>query len=311
MKRGLIAIGMMAATVLASAQASADLIIHEGFNYADGATSADPDGGANGGNGLPASGVATPSTGLRGNWGATTVVTNDGLTYASGANQLASAGNAATHNGTNFGPAVNVYRFLTPDPFLSYRRSANNANNFGAASATLYFSALMQVPTGTTVDSNYSSRLVWGGGQNLFIGASNGTGKWNVADGTGGLANSSVNVVAGETVLLVGEMTYSATGFSDVFKLWVNPTLGQALPATPSATLNSGATNSYQLGSLGLRTSAANNLIVDELRLGTMAADVMPVAPVPEPTSVVALLAVGGLGLMARRRQASLIGVLR
>jgi hypothetical protein len=95
-------------------------------------------------------------------------------------------------------------------------------------------------------------------------------------------------VVQGQTVLLVLEAQFQAG--NDLLSLFVNPTPGQAQPATPSATksdLDVGTVNSVVINNYGGYTT-------DEIRIGSTFASV---TSVPEPAFGWVLVA--GLACMA------------
>lgn len=285
-----------------STSASAALFIYENFDYTLAATSADPDGGLNSNNGLPASGTGVPtgnSTGLRNSWG-TAIQVSSGLTYSNAGGTLVTSGNAATITGATSQAPVFVYRNMTTDPFIALRSSTGA--NFGTAAGTyeVYFSVLMNIGTFNTAPPD-RARLQINGAAEMNIGLNTGNedaiggGKWTIASAASVTNNSLVNVVANQTTLLVGRYTFS-DAVNDVFDLWIDPTLGAALG---TSNISVSAAN-LDFNGLGYRTTVANQLQFDEIRFGTTVADVMPI---PEPSTSAMIL--GGVGMLAllRRRQ--------
>ncbi len=142
MKKTLLTLLATAALGVSASQAA--LIVYEGFSYTIGSNNPDTDGGVNGGNGLPATNVggnpSGTSTGIRGNWGTSLDVVS-GLTYSQGLNVLTVSGGAGQVNNATWGTGSLIpYRFMTTDPFISYRTGGSNSGSFGADGTTLYFS---------------------------------------------------------------------------------------------------------------------------------------------------------------------------
>jgi len=107
---------------------------------------------------------------------------------------------------------------------------------------------------------------------------------------------------AGETVFVVLKYSFDAAN-GDRASLFINPTPGGAEPAAQlsvatgtALALNSG------IGAFFLRNNSVepDQLLLDELRIGTTWGDVTPLA-IPEPSSAV-LLGIAGLGCLTARR---------
>jgi len=276
----------------AATSTQAKLIIYEPFNYAWGANNLDCDGGLNGGNGLPYDNTGgTPAgsgTGLRNTWGSSMYASN-GLTYST----LICSNYGGFETVSGWGTAnVYSYRDMTTNPYLSYRI---DRNAWGAPGTTLWLSFLLRCSA-----TNQNARLNISGinGQNTYIGFSGTDGKLSILRTHEVKANYGSVVGSPDTTLLVTRWDFGTVGSSssNVVSLWVNPTLG----VTPS-----GAPDSYVSASTNMnilyystRTSAANILEFDELRIGETYADVTPFV-VPEP-ALLGVLALGGL--LLRRR---------
>ncbi|MCX7002903.1 MAG: hypothetical protein NTV22_06470 [bacterium] len=285
----LTAILAMVITLTLAPTIRASMIIYEPFNYTIGTYNPDPDGGVNGGNGLPYTNVggnpSGTSTGLRNAWSSgNEIEVVNGLTYSQTVSNLTVSGGAALDHANGWLTAMPfVYRFMTTDPFIKYREGASTGGNFGT-NGPLYFSFLMKVS-----QTNQNARLVWAGSNNEYIGYNGTDGKLTIAG-----AGTSAGNVAGspDTTLIVGTASFADYGASaaDYLRLWINPPLGGSL-GTPNLT----ATNAnYSLGSFTLRTGAADILTVDEIRLGESLADVTPYTVIPEPT-LLGLLAIAGV----------------
>jgi len=116
---------------------------------------------------------------------------------------------------------------------------------------------------------------------------------------TNDLSLSNVPVVQGQTVLLVLEAQFQPG--DDLLSLFVNPTPGQAQPATASATkgdLDVGTVSDVVINNYGGYTT-------DEIRIGPTFASVTPVSAVPEPAfggaAAMLLACVAGLKRRTRR----------
>ncbi|MCU0772763.1 MAG: hypothetical protein MUE94_13485 [Verrucomicrobia bacterium] len=274
-----------------AANVQANLIMQEGFNYTIGSNNPDPDGGLNGGNGLPATNVGGnptgTSTGLRGNWGTSLDVVS-GLTYSQGPNQLTTSGGAGQVNNATWGTgSIANYRFMTTDPFISFRDGASTSGAFGVDGTTLYASLLMKL--NANFDSTTIARITLSSapGGNVFIGANIGdndaTPNWGISTVNNvSIVNTTVPAAAGDTALLVLRYTFGAAN-ADTLNMWVNPTLGGPLGAsdaqiTGNLTINGIFNNT--------RPDTANVMVIDEFRLGETLSDVTPYTVVPEPSAL-------------------------
>ena len=100
------------------------------------------------------------------------------------------------------------------------------------------------------------------------------------------------------TTFLVYRITFGT--LNDTIDLFVNPTLGGALPAAPNATLTTADNTFFPNAFNRIRVQSGDQAFtVDELRIGQSFADV---APVPEPSATLALLGAGALFMGRRRR---------
>ncbi|MBC8011083.1 MAG: putative Ig domain-containing protein [Burkholderiales bacterium] len=266
---------------LTIAPAATDLLIlAEPFAYAVPLNAPDPDGGVNGNNGLPATNVGgTPSgtsTGLYGSWGAT-LDTTTGLAYSQGPYTLVTSGAAGAPNNATWGGDPRFYRNMTVDPFLSRRVGGVNNGAFGVNGQTLYVSILAR----TSASSGSAWRLnLAGSGRNVFL-ENTATG-WSLNENASGPVATTATLTLNQTTLLVVRIDFVA-GAGDVFRLWVDPTLDQALGshhATLSTTVDFGG-----LASFSPRPAALGTMILDELRVGTSFNSVTPVVT-PQAQSI-------------------------
>ncbi len=296
MKKTLLALLATAALGLSASQAS--LIVYEGFNYTVGTNNPDPDGGLNGGNGLPATNVggnpSGTSTGLFGAWGTTLNVAN-GLTYSQGNNTLTTTGGAGAPNNATWGTDLGFYRFMTLDPFASVRVGGASNDGFAANGTTLWFSVLAK----TTSSTAAAFRFKLSGNSNVFF--ENTTDKWTINPSSSPVASTG-NMTVGETALLVFSIGFTAG--NETFNLWVNPTLGGSLGAANATHTTSSDWGDLYTNAFNLRPSTLGAMTIDEFRMGQSFADVTPFTVIPEPATWALL--VGSLTALVvfRRRRA-------
>ena len=273
-KAPLLASGVLAG-LLAASPAHAALIAYEGFDYASGTDILGQSGGTGWAAGSSWSGY-DPSVTWPG------VVSSSGLSYGS----LAIQGNALT-------------TATTPGPKLSssaiYWR---NLPQFGQEGTTLYVSFLFRPETGYGYYGGVN--LTDDIGRGIYVGKSGAVGynNYGLEGPLGVIDSSSVPVTAGETVFIVLKAQFLAG--NDIYSIFINPALdGAESAAVPSAV----KTNFDPANPLFGTTFQFNNYgyyTIDEIRVGTTYADVMPTA-VPEPTSL-SLFAVGFAALAGRTR---------
>jgi|GEM_PF-2147622 len=275
-------------------------VMYEGANYPLDTINPDPDAGLNSGNGLPATNdggnPADTSTGLRGNHGTEYKVVA-GLTYSNAGGTLATTGGALRRFlGTSWSAGNPfVYRRMVTDPFISYRTPDQTIplqppflGWNGNYATELYYSVLLNsaVITGT-------NELVVKVGRdtndfNTFLSQVGGTWRWS--DALGGQYTWLEPAVAGQTVMFVARMGFeSATSFT--MDYWLNPPLGQALPAPDLSVNYNTSTLGGQFRSLQTRVAAVDVFTFDEWRMGTTATSVMPVAGAIAPAAPSSLVA--------------------
>lgn len=290
---------LLFAALLWSAQSllTAQLIVHEPFNYPVSNTEVDPDKGVNGGHGLPATNVggdpAGTGVGFRGNYGSMHTVV-PGLTYSKNGKALLTSHNALKRTeGTGYSNSpVWMYRRMKTDPFIALRTPYTNQTDSNwvgyttTATNTLYFSVLVNV---STVNTPTQNRLVlWmnlnGFQFTCFLAQVQNTNLWKYTDQLG-IEKTLGDAVPNQTELIVGKFTFtSATEYK--IELWFNPTPGEEL-GTPTTSQNY-TNNTWNGGNqavpwtkgarfAGIETrDGANIFTYDEFRLGLTAADVLP-----------------------------------
>lgn len=283
MKPMLAALLLIAAS-MAATSVVADLIVYEPFDYLPGMTNPEPAAGVNNGAGLPATNTggdpAGTGTGLRGEWGAATIVTN-GLTHP----KLRSADQALfIPANQNMNPAtVWIYRFMTTDPFARLRSEAS-PHWLGADGQQIWGSLLVQLGS-TEAGTRFQLRLEGKDGaphSQIRISTVDG-GRWTLTqqntsagDAPGATVTVNESAPASRTVtLLVWQHTFgsgNAASGQDTFKLWINP--DPAALGEPHYVLNTDGEVGF--AGIGYDTRGNTGTIVDELRIGTTAADVTP-----------------------------------
>ncbi len=266
------------------------LIMHEAFNYAIGLNAPDPDGGLNNNRGLPATNIGGvpigKSTGLFGTWGAMTDVAA-GLTYSQGAKLLQTAGGSGAPNNATWGSSPTVYRDMSSDPFLAQRLGGANNTGFGIDGSSLYFSLLVR----TSSASQSAWRMALNGSTNRNIFIENTASGWSLNENGAGPIASTSSLSLNTTTLLVVRIDFVA-GAGDVFRLYVNPTLGAPL-GTANATLTT-SVDFTGFVSPNMRPSVQGAMILDELRMGTTFDIVTPFTQPPAAPVVLAGQSING-----------------
>lgn len=257
---------------------NAAVLAYDGFDY----TAGDVD-GENGGNGWGAAWNSTSSP------SAVNVVTGT-LSYTGGSISVNGSGSALSIMGGTDGQLNRTFT------------SASSGNE-------LYFSFLFQSVAGGGNEfsqfylSNTADRFNAGGIGDLSTGSSVFGARAN--DGSADATSSStIAFVAGTTYFLVGRLSTDGTtdapaNIIDRVELWVNPTsftLGEAdATANGSTGLTLADFDTFSVRPVGF--SGTDEVLIDELRIGTDFASV-----IPEP-SALGLILLGSLGLLARRRR--------
>jgi hypothetical protein len=178
------------------------------------------------------------------------------------------------------------------------------ASPLGQADTTVYLSFLIK-PEGVLHAGAFNGFLGLvlesAGEPELFVGKPGGGAidRWVLEDRGGSSQHAStVNVTTTDTALLVVKAEYAAVG-NDRFTLYINPTPGG--PEPPTGLVK----NDANFGLVqGLTIYSTGAMRIDELRVGQTFADV---TPVPEPAALglvaVALVGCARLASAARRRR--------
>jgi hypothetical protein len=263
----------------------AALLAYDGFDYAAGNVD-----GQNGGTGWNTAWVASTSPVNA------SVVSGTTLAYSGGAIAISGSGTALRIRGGGDG-ALN--------------RSFVGTSTGGE----IYFSLLLQSSSGSGDEffnfflSEDPDRLNSGGFGDLITTSGDARFGVRVNDGTTDIsAASSISYETGTTYLLVGRLSTDGTsGVSenmiDQAELWINPT--SLIAGSPNATVNASTgltvADFVYFSSRMVNLSSPDEVLVDELRIGT---DFASVVSVPEP-SAVCLLFLAGASLFALRRSST------
>ena len=254
--------------------ATAEIIIEEQFDYAAGSLN-----GQNGGQGFSAAWQATSNL----------QITSPGLTYGA----LETSGNAIT--GFHSGSMKRLFdnTGLTGDGatyWFSMLFAAPGANVGHAPVVPSFFSDATgpyAQASGFTVNFNPTSQT------SLFM---------DVRIGGSILAETTIpgTDYYSSSQLVLGRITFSDTVSQDRLEVWLNPLLNDT-PGTPLLNVTGNWVDPGINNSFYLNRYNDPDRSIDEIRLGTTIADVLPV---PEPSTYALLLmtAAGALWMTRRRR---------
>jgi sugar lactone lactonase YvrE len=194
------------------------------------------------------------------------------------ANPLTYTGLATTANhaigGYSYQSAGRALNTAVSGPFLSYLAGGL----IGAPGQTLWLSFLFREdasPGNGQINAIYlsASNTPWATQTGVGVGYFGTSPYWGLQLNNGAPILSTVPVVQGQTVLMVVSITFGATNH---INLYVNPTLGGGVPATPSAQLTTTASVAFQsLSYLG--GYSANESSIADVTFGSSYDAVTPV----------------------------------
>ena len=218
------------------------------------------------GNGLPAiqSNGSRMGTGLRAYIQPSIVV--QGLEYPG----IETKGGALQITNNTWSTASPVYRYRSDDPFLSYRVSNDDQNGFGVTDSVLYVSLLAKYTN--AADNAFRFLISSKSYRNIYV-HNTVSGKWAITDNESDPVVSNADAKEGETALLMLKFEFK-TGAQDKVSFWKNPSLNETL-GKENASLIIGA--DFDIYSFYTLPAIANNMFIDELRMGSTPASVLPV----------------------------------
>jgi hypothetical protein len=117
--------------------------------------------------------------------------------------------------------------------------------------------------------------------------------------GGAGAAVAATQISSGATALIVTRIVMNGTTAPDPASLWVNPRLDLPL-GSPDASLSTINLNASSVGFLRVELGSRTTSIMDEIRVGSSAAEVLPVVPLPG--SGILLATAGSAFAVGRRR---------
>lgn len=226
------------------------------------------------------------------------VVASPSLTYP----ELQSGGGAVTLTTPVSGTVSNDHTTTT------YSRDLSSSPQ--ASGSVAYFSFLIRP---NSIGTLSGAAVLLGNGSISgaplsvgFVTGTHGGAYWGLSDENNNQQASTVQPADGATTLFVVEADFAGgtNGSSDVFKLYVNPTLGAGQPGNPDATLTASAFDTLPpLTNIELTTFGAetenDSYTFDELRVGSSYSSV---TPVPEPFSLLSLIALTPLTFLRPSR---------
>jgi len=241
----------------------------------------------------------------------------DGFSYPDGPITTVSGGAWTAHSGTDSGAtAMNVSAgmvLINQDDVTAGRADVNRLYNGGTTVApatdntTKIYSSFTisssSLPINGDSDGSYFAHIKSSAANEFYgrigantNGAAPGTFRFAIANESWNVANTvefPQDLSLNTTYTVVSRLDLA----TDQTTLWVNPVSEASLSvtATDALTYSAGAINAFALRQGTSGTGAPGDFAIDNLRVGTSFADV-----VPEPSGLVLL---GAVGLLLRRRR--------
>lgn len=265
---------MMALSLMAAGMASAALISYDGANYT-------PVGALEGLNGHASQWASA--------WSGTNAVIAGSLAYTN-TTILQTEGNAFKIVGTAGGTWLESYRTLQTNGFESVTTNIGSATYFGKGGAIVWLSFLAR-NDGADAQEMAGLGLYEDTSRSVFVGIRWASSQWGaiVEPNFGG--NSGVSSLNTETVFFVVQLQTRPNDqptWDSWAKVWVNPSL-TAFDENAGWNMQTYGSGGRQLRFNRVCLQGTKQMTIDELRLGTTAADVMPTIPEPAAGLLLAL----------------------
>lgn len=116
------------------------------------------------------------------------------------------------------------------------------------------------------------------------------------------------DLTLGQTYLIVARITKTTSGAKKTYnqiEMWINPSIDDQDTPDMTASLGKGTVAKFSTIGFCDTQNRTDLMFIDEVTLGTTWADVIPpptAPPIPEPVTA-ALLLVGGVGMLSRKRR--------
>jgi len=264
---------MMALSLMAAGMASAALISYDGANYG-------PVGALEGLNGNASQWASA--------WSGTNAVIADSLAYTN-VTILQTEGNAFKIVGTIAAPYTESYRTLQTNGFESVTTNIGGVTYFGKGGAIVWLSFLAR-NDGADAQESAGVFLYKDATQAAMVGIRWNSTKWGAAIAPSAGQSTPIISTNTATVFIVAQLQTrpdEQPTWDSWAKIYVNPSLTAFNEAVfDLQSYGSGATQ-LRFNRIALRGS--KQMTIDELRLGTTAADVMPTVPEPAAGLLLAL----------------------
>ncbi len=245
---------------------------------------------------------ANGGTGFAAPWGVTSpggVKIGNGLTYRNGADLVTASGAAIADSSIANGVLTRRYEPGLPGSGEIWISFLANVTVSSSSYALLALSS-----GGNPNQSTYAFSLA-------RVSPTSQTLQAAIAPYPGGGAGAAVaasQIASGTTALIVARIVMNGTTAPDPASLWVNPRLDTPL-GSPDASLSTINLNASSVGFLRVELGSRTASMIDEIRVGSSAAEVLPVVPLPG-SAVVLAAACSAITIPRRRSRCGALSTL-